>query len=95
MGWNDRIADPDDWESYAEDIKEAADLRRKEMREDAAERAEDRRQFEAYEQVRQSGVTNMFDVNTVCALSGLTRNEVLFVQKHYGKLAEQFQEVAR
>lgn len=43
-------------------------------------------QFHAYEAVRRSGVTNMFDLPEVCKLSGLTRDEVLFIMKHYGGL---------
>jgi hypothetical protein len=34
-------------------------------------------QFQAYESVRQSGVTNMFDVRTVGMLSGLDRPTIL------------------
>ena len=34
-------------------------------------------EFEAYENVRNSGVTNMFDVRYVCELSGLEKEKVL------------------
>lgn len=47
-------------------------------------------QYEAYEAVRLSGVTNMFAVDTVAELSGLTREEVLEVQKQYTELKEKF-----
>ena len=47
-------------------------------------------QFEAYENVRQSGVTNMFDVKMVTLISGLTKDECLEIMKNYGKLKEEY-----
>ena len=47
--------------------------------------------FEAYEDVRESGVTNMFAVNTVCDISGLTREQCLDIMKNYGKYQEEFE----
>lgn len=47
-------------------------------------------QFEAYEAVRESGITNMFDVNVVSALSGLSRDEIVAVMKQYSDLCEKF-----
>lgn len=44
----------------------------------------------AYEDVRISGVTNMFAVNTVCELSGLDRNVVVFIMDNYNKLNIEF-----
>lgn len=46
--------------------------------------------FEAYEGVRQSGVTNMFMVNVVCDLSGLSRAMVLLIMKNYGELCQKY-----
>ena len=47
--------------------------------------------FEDYEAIRQSGRTNMFDVNTVVALSdGLTREKCFHIIKEYSKLKEKF-----
>ena len=46
--------------------------------------------FRAYEAVRQSGVTNMFDVRRVCALAGMEREQVLYVMKNYSMLKEQY-----
>ena len=46
--------------------------------------------FEAYEVVRESGVTNMLDVNVVCSLSGLDRETVFAVLKNYSELNERF-----
>ncbi len=49
-----------------------------------------REKFEAYEVVRRSGVTNMFAVNVVSSLSGLTREEVIEIIKNYGRYREKF-----
>ena len=43
-------------------------------------------QFESYEAVRELGVTNMLAVNTVCELSGLTREQVFEIMKNYSAL---------
>ncbi|KKM60146.1 hypothetical protein LCGC14_1544890 [marine sediment metagenome] len=51
--------------------------------------------FEAYEKVRESGVTNMFDVTTVCGLSGLSRETCLEIMKDYGSLCKEFPGVRR
>ena len=49
-------------------------------------------QFEAYEDVRESGVTNMFDVKTVSELSGLEKEEIMTIMKSYGELKEKYDE---
>ena len=46
--------------------------------------------FADYERVRQSGVTNMWAVNTVCELTQLTKEDVLEIMKNYEELAEQY-----
>lgn len=48
--------------------------------------------FMAYENVRRSGVTNMFDVRYVCELSGLTRDEAMYIMQNYTELYEEFME---
>lgn len=45
--------------------------------------------FEKYEAVRQSGVTNMFALDTVMQLSGLTKAEVLDVMTNYAEYKAQ------
>lgn len=50
-------------------------------------------QFTEYERVRQSGVTNMFDLKRVSRLSGLKREVILVIQKNYGALAVKFPQV--
>jgi len=39
--------------------------------------------FTAYREVQDSGVTNMFDVETVSSLSNLTRDKILDIMKNY------------
>ena len=49
-------------------------------------------QFEAYVDVQESGVTNMFDVRTVGELSGLEKEEIMTIMKNYGQLKEKYDE---
>lgn len=46
--------------------------------------------FNAYRRVQMSGITNMFDVKTVMACSGLTRNKCLDIMKKYLIYEENF-----
>ena len=43
-------------------------------------------QFEAYVDVQESGVTNMFDVKTVGQLSGLEKEQIMTIMTYYGEL---------
>jgi len=45
-------------------------------------------QFEAYTNVQESGVTNMFDVKAVSTYSGLDRQEIMYIMTNYGTLLE-------
>jgi len=47
-------------------------------------------EFEAYESVRESGVTNMFAVNVVERLSGLSRKKIIAIMKQYGELVKKY-----
>jgi len=47
-------------------------------------------QFERYEGVRRSGVTNMFAIKTVMAISGLTREQCNEIMSHYGELEKKY-----
>lgn len=49
-------------------------------------------QFEAYVDVQESGVTNMFDVKTVSQLSGLEKEDIMTIMKNYGELKEKYDE---
>lgn len=50
-------------------------------------------QFEDYVAIRNSGVTNMFDVRTVCGLSdtGLTRELCLCIMSNFMELAKEYE----
>ena len=47
-------------------------------------------EFLAYEDVRRSGVTNMFDIVAVSRLSGLDRKVVLEIHKQYSNLKAEY-----
>lgn len=52
-------------------------------------------EFEAYERVRASGVTNMFDVRVVQALSGLSREKILAIIQNYEELMGKYPDVRK
>jgi hypothetical protein len=43
-------------------------------------------QFEAYVRVQMSGVTNMFDLRNVTALTGLDKKQIMEIMSNYGEL---------
>ena len=47
-------------------------------------------QFEAYTDVQESGITNMFDVKTVSTYSGLNREDIMTIMKNYSTLNEKY-----
>ena len=47
-------------------------------------------EFELYEECRKSGITNMFLVNNVQAVTGLDRDEILYIMKNYEELMKEF-----
>ena len=47
-------------------------------------------QFDSYNDVRESGVTNMFNVTMVCDISGLTKEEVMNIMKNYSVYSERW-----
>ena len=49
-------------------------------------------QFEAYVDVQESGVTNMFDVRMVQSLSGLEKEQIMTIMQHYGELKDKYNE---
>lgn len=49
-----------------------------------------REKFLKYEKVRRSGAFNMFDLQKVCQMSGLTREDALEIMKTYEKLMAQY-----
>ena len=48
-------------------------------------------QFNRYEGCRLSGATNMFDVRNVTALTGLNKEEIMYIMKNYSELQEKYQ----
>lgn len=46
--------------------------------------------FDAYESVRESGVTNMWNVDLVSQISGLSEEEILLIIKNYSILADKY-----
>lgn len=50
-------------------------------------------QFEDYVRIRDSGVTNMFDIKTVCSYSitGLTRDICIYIMRSFMELAEEYE----
>ena len=49
-------------------------------------------QFEAYVDVQESGITNMFDVKMVESLSGLDREQIMTIMQSYGELKDKYDE---
>jgi len=47
-------------------------------------------EFDAYEDVRQSGITNMFNVSVVSDYSGLNRQQIMTIMKNYSELNEKY-----
>ena len=47
-------------------------------------------EFDSYEDVRQSGVTNMFAVNIVSDYSGLSKDKIISIMKNYRALRDKY-----
>jgi len=47
-------------------------------------------QFTAYVRVQKSGVTNMFDLNNVKALTGLDKNQCIAIMEQYSELDKKY-----
>jgi hypothetical protein len=50
-------------------------------------------EFQAYVRVQKSGATNMFDVRTVGALSGLSREQILEIMRTYKTLSIKYPDI--
>ena len=46
--------------------------------------------FQAYEDVRESGVTNMFNTSVVSNYSGLSKDKIVSIMQNYGTLHERY-----
>jgi len=52
-------------------------------------------EFWAYEELRQSGLTNMFDTRTVSLLTGLDKDKIIAIMNGYSELMETYPEVRK
>jgi len=43
-------------------------------------------EFKAYESVRESGITNMFAINIVSKISGLSKEKIITIMENYSEL---------
>ena len=71
--------------TFRQYLKEDAASRVKAAQEFEAKTGISPEDFEAYEDVRESGVTNMFDIRTVMELSGLSKDMVMKIMKNYSE----------
>ena len=46
--------------------------------------------YQAYEDVRESGVTNMFNTSVVSDYSGLSKDKIVSIMQNYGTLHERY-----
>lgn len=69
--------------SFRQYLKEDAASRVKAAQEFEARTGISPEDFEAYEDVRQRGVTNMFDFRTVMELTGLPKDMIMKIMKNY------------
>ena len=46
--------------------------------------------FVRYLDCRDSGVTNMFDVTTVKSITGLSKEQIMYIIKNFDKLEEKY-----
>ncbi len=46
--------------------------------------------FVKYLDVRDSGVTNMFDLRNVTALTGLSKEQIMYIIKNFSELEEKY-----
>lgn len=49
-----------------------------------------KQEFHAYEGVRQSGVTNMWNVTLVCEIARISKETALAIMKNYSELKEEY-----
>lgn len=49
-----------------------------------------KQEFQAYEEVRASGVTNMWNITLVKDLSGIDRDTILSIMEHYSELEAKY-----
>lgn len=52
-----------------------------------------KKEFKAFEDVRKSGVTNMFMISDVEDLSGVDRDKIKYIMKNYDELNKKWPEI--
>jgi len=52
-------------------------------------------EFESYEVVRNSGITNMYMITLVSELSGLSKDKIKEIMETYGELMKTYPDVRR
>jgi hypothetical protein len=40
-------------------------------------------EFDAYEDIRNSGLTNMFDIKNVMNMSGMSKDKIIYIMENY------------
>ena len=50
-----------------------------------------KQEFKEYDNIRQSGVVNMWDIDFICQHTGLTDKKCFEIMKTFGKLKEKYQ----
>ena len=43
-----------------------------------------------YEDIRESGVTNMFDITTVKSITGLSKEQIIYIMENYNELDKKY-----
>ena len=43
-----------------------------------------------YEDIRESGVTNMFDLRNVTVLTGLNKEQIMYIMENYSELKDKY-----
>ena len=86
---NDKLIEYKEKSSFVSHYEEPQQIEQKEE----SSNLPSKENFEAYERVRQSGLTNMFDTRVVSELSGLERNEILAVMNNYDALMKKYPDV--
>lgn len=51
-----------------------------------------REEFRKYQDLQFSGITNMFDIQFVQEITGLSREKIFYIMKHYSELENQYYE---
>jgi len=45
-------------------------------------------EFDTYEDIRKSGLTNMFDIKNIMNMSGMSKDKIIYIMSNYCKISE-------